>query len=443
MKKAWRAPVASLPSSPRWPGTVLALLTALAFPVPGAAAALRLAGGHLEGLAAGSATAVKGGHAAQSSTGLRRHRRVAVAPAVAPGPAPAPSPSFSPAPAGAPPGLVNPKQLPSVSVSFGIANMAYHGLAEDVGGRSNCGHANTGLSYLNLGRSKSMLNHGGHDYGESCETALKGAVVVAIKHVLTDGGMGESRNSSQPASFSIISTGNVSAGNVSAGNVSAFNYSVGNASEDEASTEADLSVKIQVSVEPSRSPTESEVSFAQSLAGRHARAGVATLLIGTSIVNHPPGSEDRLPQVLSILSEASEEGTLATALYIALEDALGVEPELQTINVATSHVALWNATACAGHMRKLVRRFSASYTREQVPYALNQECTNWAARVSFTDDTVINAEDRAKCQAATKRFVRIWDYGKGKMDYSDFCKELCEMKYEQGAIQCLTVTPED
>lgn len=440
MKEARRAEVASLPSSLRCPGAVLALLTAAAFPVPGAAAGLRLVGGVTGGSAKSSVAAANSGHAAKSSAGLRRHRHVVVAGGMAPGPAPVPSPAFAPSPATAPVGLVNPSQLPSISVSFGIANMAYHGLVETVGGRSNCGHDHAGLSYLNLDRSRTMLNQGGRDYGESCETALKGAVVVAIKHVLTEGGMGESTtappNASQPASFINVSTGNVSAGSVSAGN----------ASGDEASSETDLPVKIQVSVEPSRSPP-SGASLTQTLAAaalpRRARVGVASLSIGVNIVNHPVGSLDHLTQVLSILSEASEEGTLATALYIALEDALGVEPELRTISVAESRIALWNATACAGHLRKLVRRFSSSYTREQVPYALSQECTNWAARVSFTDDMVINSEDRAKCQAATKKFVRIWDYGKGKVDYSDFCKELCQMKYGEGAIQCINATPED
>lgn len=130
------------------------------------------------------------------------------------------------------------------------------------------------------------------------------------------------------------------------------------------------------------------------------------------------------------------DGTLSEALAAALAAAVDMTPIIGVIEEDVAQVSPYNVSTCATHIHKLISGFEQAYTRRQVPQALYTACTHYGQKMSFSHDPIIDNSDRHKCRVATKRFTNLWQYGKGKVDYSRFCLQLCELRNGQDSIQC-------
>merc|ERR1740139_1444670 len=113
---------------------------------------------------------------------------------------------------------------------------------------------------------------------------------------------------------------------------------------------------------------------------------------------------------------------------------------------------------------RMVRRFEVAYTRRMVPWAIFNECTNFATAFSFSHDVRPTPVDVQRCKDATYRFEHHWNYGVAKevtgpaappgltllqdaatqeegkklapVDMSEFCIDVCEHKFGRFAPQC-------
>lgn len=123
----------------------------------------------------------------------------------------------------------------------------------------------------------------------------------------------------------------------------------------------------------------------------------------------------------------------------AFQAITGVHPALGIFSIKKKQMALWNVTQCEGHLKSLVSRFAKTYTRERVPSALYNECTNFMTRMSFSHDYVLDPRDTVVCRQTTARFAKHWDYGKNAED-ADFelmCVHACKTKYGKDAPRCV------
>uniref|UniRef100_A0A7S0AT88 Uncharacterized protein n=1 Tax=Pyrodinium bahamense TaxID=73915 RepID=A0A7S0AT88_9DINO len=172
------------------------------------------------------------------------------------------------------------------------------------------------------------------------------------------------------------------------------------------------------------------------------------------ITDKPMTGANYLMDVKSILAESQANGLLERRLKASLFQVTGLRPKISGLGkpVEMRAVEQWEETACEVHMQKVVRMFEVAYTRRMVPTALYNECTNMLPSLSFSHDTVASPLDRKKCRAATVKFAERWNYGeadwnygKGEsaepMDFMEFCHDVCEIRYGQGAPQCLDKSP--
>lgn len=106
---------------------------------------------------------------------------------------------------------------------------------------------------------------------------------------------------------------------------------------------------------------------------------------------------------------------------------------------------------CAPHVEQIINRFALSYTRRQVPVALEHACHLFESKISFSGNNMITKWDRRACKIATEKLMNKWQGGNltddhqggyqykanyTKPDYSGWCHDLCELKLGIGAPQC-------
>lgn len=167
------------------------------------------------------------------------------------------------------------------------------------------------------------------------------------------------------------------------------------------------------------------------------------------ITDKPMTGANILPQVREILMQSQEDGLLKRRVKAALFQATGISPTLKGLSKppVVAQLKQWEEGSCETHMEKLVKLMEVAYTRRMVPQALYNECTNLIPSMTFSHDPVATRLDRNKCRTATIKFAQRWNYGKaswnygaGKghepMDFSAFCRDVCEVRFGGEAPQC-------
>jgi len=164
----------------------------------------------------------------------------------------------------------------------------------------------------------------------------------------------------------------------------------------------------------------------------------ATVLVKVSLFERPGNGFSDLAGVEDQLKQAVATGDLLKKLAVAIHAVTGVMPELSAIKVQTTLIKLWDVQKCGGHMNLLVKSFALHYTRRQVPMALYNECTNFATKMSFSHDYILDPRDAARCRKATAKFAKRWKLGeiKNPTYFEPMCQRFCEAKFGEDAPQC-------
>jgi hypothetical protein len=164
--------------------------------------------------------------------------------------------------------------------------------------------------------------------------------------------------------------------------------------------------------------------------------GKHSTFVQVDVVDKPGNRKDGLPSAFEVITIAHSSGALEEALEVEINQAIGIDVEIGKIDVEKAVITQWDVTKCATKIKKLVKGFEESYTRQQVPSAIYHACTNFRQKASFSHDMIINGHDKEKCHKATKKLELLWNYGKHEVNYSEFCVNLCEVKYGDGALRC-------
>jgi len=148
--------------------------------------------------------------------------------------------------------------------------------------------------------------------------------------------------------------------------------------------------------------------------------------------------DELLAPIVDLLEQAMHSAAFNEDMAVALEPVIGERPKLKSFGVKKKPIVLWNVTQCEGHLKSLVSRFARTYTRERVPSALYNECTNFITKMSFSHDYVLDKHDIAVCKETTIRFARHWDYAKNAddMDFKLMCVRACKGKFGKKSPRC-------
>jgi hypothetical protein len=158
--------------------------------------------------------------------------------------------------------------------------------------------------------------------------------------------------------------------------------------------------------------------------------GVMSLAAGGS-VDHLKGFED-------LLNKAIASGALAKEIEQALQLITGIAPKIDGFVLKHEKFAPFNMTKCEGHVKSIVKQFAKTYTKERVPMALYNECTNFMTKISFSNDRILDQRDTQACKETTASFAKHWKFGEKAADY-DFmfmCRRACQAKFGELAQMC-------
>jgi len=160
------------------------------------------------------------------------------------------------------------------------------------------------------------------------------------------------------------------------------------------------------------------------------------------LTDTPSNGLDDVALSKAIIERALKLGFLKKELKAGLAIVSGIWPKLGKVKVETVAVESWDVPTCEGHVKNIVQQFSHHYTREQVPMAMFNECTNFMTRISFSNDHVLDPVDTLVCRKTTATFAKHWNYGEKAKD-EDFqlmCVTACEAKFGKKAPRCHVVT---
>lgn len=174
--------------------------------------------------------------------------------------------------------------------------------------------------------------------------------------------------------------------------------------------------------------------------GREMEGGRSTI-VEIAFIDAPGTGINDIGIAEPLLNKAVESGVFKTEVKQALHKVTGIKPKLRKIELKMKEVEQWHVDKCEGHLKALVSQFSLHYTREQVPLALYNECTNFMTKMSFSADHIMDPMDTVRCRRATKKFTKKWKFGKNAEDgdFADMCVEACEAKFGRGALRCNVV----
>merc|ERR1719191_1791963 len=134
--------------------------------------------------------------------------------------------------------------------------------------------------------------------------------------------------------------------------------------------------------------------------------------------------------------DPSFNSTIEHAICAKIRHDTGVHAGCSEVKISIVQVQEWSSGICEPHLHTMISRFTKAYTREQVPKALYNECTNFMTALTFSHDKIINVADTKRCQIATAKFKKTWKYGKGKEGLDAVCHDICEQKFGNHAPQC-------
>lgn len=141
-----------------------------------------------------------------------------------------------------------------------------------------------------------------------------------------------------------------------------------------------------------------------------------------------------------VLQSKIMDGTLASSLENAMYETTGLHPKFATMTAKHEKFDQWPIDNCTTHLAGIVKMFSLAYTREEVPMAIYNECTNFMPKLSFSSDLSIGQNDKKRCRQATLEFAKQWNYGKSKVPVKNllggFCGNVCKLKYGEHHPSC-------
>jgi len=171
--------------------------------------------------------------------------------------------------------------------------------------------------------------------------------------------------------------------------------------------------------------------------GREMEGGRSTL-VEIAFLDTPNNGVDDIMLGMPLIEQSIATGIFHKQVKEALHAVTGVKPKLHKIELKTKMIEAFHVNKCEEHIKGIVHQFSLHYTRNQVPMALYNECTNFLTRMSFSHDYVLDPLDTVRCRKATAKFANHWDFGQNAedSDFADMCLQACEAKYGRGAPTC-------
>lgn len=354
----------------------------------------------------------------------------------APGPSPMPMKMFN-MPSGLMPGPMplkivsapTPKYLPSVYLEFEL-DLDYYFLEEQLPKKKKT------LNLLMLNSTRDGLYQKveeKHILDDSKGEALKNAVQEAVEGVLASlgGEVKVTRDARRYAALGRVPNAPAPAEG-DENHLVNVQFQPGPTEGSSNNEESLMQAFTQAALDADRTPPKAVLLNKRSK--RH--VGKHSTYVQIDVVDKPGTGKDGLPSAFEVLSIAHSSGALEEALEVEINQALGKDVEIGKIDVENAVITQWDVTKCATKIKKLVKGFEESYTRQQVPSAIYHACTNFRQKASFSHDMIINGHDKEKCHKATKKLELLWNYGKHEVNYSEFCVNLCEVKYGDGALRC-------
>lgn len=170
-------------------------------------------------------------------------------------------------------------------------------------------------------------------------------------------------------------------------------------------------------------------------------------IVEVAVTNIPGNDIDDVANAKPFLKEGIESGLLGLSISQGLEHVLEHhdwhgEPTsagaIGPIKLKVKVIKQWDVQKCKKHVKSLVDQFSVHYTREQVPMALYNECTNFITKLSFSHDHYLDPLDTKKCHESTIKFANRWKYGKNAKedDFTLMCNNFCEKVHGHNAPKC-------
>lgn len=171
--------------------------------------------------------------------------------------------------------------------------------------------------------------------------------------------------------------------------------------------------------------------------GRELEGGRSTM-VEIAFLDTPNNALNDVAMAIPMVEKALEAGILKKQLKKAIQSIIGFKPKLHAMGMEMKPIVQWEVDKCESHIKKLVGQFTLHYTRNQVPMALYNECTNFLTKMSFSHDYVLDPQDTVRCRKATAKFAKHWDYGANaeNSDFADMCHQACEAKYGRDAPKC-------
>jgi len=165
--------------------------------------------------------------------------------------------------------------------------------------------------------------------------------------------------------------------------------------------------------------------------------------VAVTVYDRPGNGMNDLHFAATELKKALLSGELMERIRSAIYAVTGVVPKVSGLRVKAKVIKQWDIVKCENHMTQLVKSFTVHYTRDQVPMALYNECTNFMTKISFSHDYVLDKRDAARCRDATRKFSMKWKGGKNNNpeDFAGMCGNFCEAKYGNDAPQCRMANP--
>jgi hypothetical protein len=171
--------------------------------------------------------------------------------------------------------------------------------------------------------------------------------------------------------------------------------------------------------------------------GQTVGSGKATK-VDIALADKAGGLQQAMLAAMPGLKLAVASGMLKQKVSSFISAAVGIVPEIGKIDTGMQKTEQWPIAKCEKHIKDIVGHFAVHYTREQVPRALYNECTNFMTKISFSNDYVLDPLDTRRCKKATAKFTEEWNYGKNvdPEDFQSMCIGACEAKYGRHALQC-------
>jgi len=188
---------------------------------------------------------------------------------------------------------------------------------------------------------------------------------------------------------------------------------------------------------PAAPPAPDVEIFVTFSPGKKVGAGRSTI-VEITFTDTPKNGMDDVKAAKPFLQNSLGNGIFDKQMERSLRKVTHIKPVVRKEKMDTKDVEQWNTKKCEKHIKAIVDEFTHHYTRQQVPMALYNECTNFMTRMSFSHDYVLDPLDTKRCRRATRKFEKTWNYGKNtkENDFEEMCHNACEAKYGRNAPLC-------